>query len=85
MIHRTTFSLDETTISHLRQLSLLWHIPQAEVVRKAIDAVYRAAESSENLEVHLDTYLNKGGLNAEVADQYLNEVAENRTQWREPS
>ena len=37
MNRRTTFALDEETVQRLRKLALVWHVSQAEVVRKSIE------------------------------------------------
>ena len=82
MNKRTTFSLDEETIHRLRKLAAVWHISQAEVVRKAI----KKAESDFNSEREeklgrLRLFHKNKGVKIETADAYLDEVAENRSSW----
>ena len=36
MVHRTTFSLDEATVSRIRQLAAQWKVSQAEVIRRVV-------------------------------------------------
>ncbi len=82
MNRRTTFALDEETILRLRKLAAIWHVSQAEVVRKAI----KKAESEFNtgnkdkLDL-LRQYHEREEMKIEVADTYLDEVAENRSSW----
>ena len=82
MNRRTTFALDEETILRLKKLAAIWHVSQAEVVRKAI----KKAESEFNtgnrdkLEL-LRQYHERKEIKIEVADTYLDEVAENRSSW----
>ena len=82
MNRRTTFALDEETILRLRKLAAIWHVSQAEVVRKAI----KKAESEFNtgnrdkLDL-LRQYHEREEIKIEVADTYLDEVAENRSSW----
>lgn len=82
MNRRTTFALDEETMLRLRKLSAIWHVSQAEVVRKAI----KNAESEFNKETEkkldlLRQYHKREGVKTGIADAYLDEVAENRSSW----
>ena len=82
MNRRTTFALDEETILRLKKLAAIWHVSQAEVVRKAI----KKAESEFNtgnrdkLDL-LRQYHKREEMKIEVVDTYLDEVAENRSSW----
>jgi len=82
MEHRTSFALDETTIIKLRKLSSLWRVSQAEVVRRAIEkAEADALAETKAMVAHLRSYHAEGGLAAERANAYLQEVAGNRADW----
>jgi Arc/MetJ-type ribon-helix-helix transcriptional regulator len=82
MEHRTSFALDEATILRLRRLAGIWRVSQAEVVRKAIKkADEEVDEKSAALVDRLRAYHGQGGIDADAADSYLDEVAENRADW----
>lgn len=82
MEHRTSFALDESTISRLRHLSELWRVSQAEVVRRAVERAEAQArgEIAERLE-RLRVFHSQGGLAAERAEAYLADVAADRAEW----
>lgn len=80
MNRRTTFALDEITIQRLKKLAAIWHVSQAEVVRKAIEK----AESEFNAQTknkldQLYHYHKLQEMKDKIADAYLDEVAENRS------
>ncbi|MCF6334742.1 MAG: hypothetical protein L3J12_03265 [Spirochaetales bacterium] len=82
MNKRTTFALDEATILRLRKLAAIWHVSQAEVVRKAI----KQAESEIKTETEdkldsLRQYHKRSNLKINAVNEYLDEVAENRSDW----
>jgi len=80
MTHRTTFSLDDQTISRLKALARRWNVSQAEVVRRAVEA----AESQPNrgdARSDLNNYHQAGGLSADRANEYLREWNEDRNEW----
>lgn len=82
MNKRTTFALDEETIQRLRKLALLWHVSQAEVVRKAVEMAESEVEKLSEAKLNsFYLYHKKHGLTSAEADEYLNEVAENRSDW----
>jgi hypothetical protein len=82
MEHRTSFALDETTILRLRKLASLWHVSQAEVVRRAIEKAEAEAKAGTEAALgRLGSYHERGGLDKLRATEYLNEVAENRADW----
>jgi hypothetical protein len=82
MEHRTSFALDETTILKLRKLAGIWHVSQAEVVRRAIDKAEAEAKAETDAALgHLRAYLARGGIEQDQASAYLDEVAENRADW----
>lgn len=86
MQHRTTFALDEATISRLKLLARAWKVSQAEVVRRSVEQADRAArEAARGPLDKLNTYHLSGGLNKEVGMAYLEEVAENRADWSRDS
>jgi predicted transcriptional regulator len=82
MEHRTTFTLDETTIRRLKELAQRWRVSQAEVVRRAVAQAeadfYRARGA---LGERLRGYQAAGTLGAAAANRYLEEVAEQRADW----
>jgi hypothetical protein len=74
MTYRTTFSLDESTVVRIKNLAALWDVSQAEVVRRAVSGAQAAV---------FQNFLQSGnGLNGNIASQYLEEVRESRTSWR---
>lgn len=83
---RTTFALDEQTISKLRTLARRWNVSQAEVVRRAVRA---AAEQDDDgagaLRERLVAYHAAGRLNADDVDTYLSEASRDRHNWRHSS
>lgn len=82
MEHRTTFALDDPTIRKMKRLASRWRVSQAEVVRRAIDqADARDAEETVARIERLRDYYRRGGLSSETAASYLEEVAENRSEW----
>ena len=82
MNKRTTFALDEETIHRLRKLAAVWHVSQAEVVRKAIKKAESDfdTEREEKLD-RLRMYHKNDRIKSKTADEYLDEVAENRSSW----
>ncbi len=83
MNNRATFALDDETVSRLKKLSLLWHVSQAEVVRKAVKIADRQIEEKRKEKLsNLYLYQEKKGLDPEAADAYLLEASENRAEWR---
>lgn len=84
MTYRTTFSLDNRTISRLKHLAGTWHISQAEVVRRAI-ALADEKAATETDSTALLRNLHKSGklLAREQAEDYLAELQDNRRSWRE--
>ncbi len=82
MEHRTSFALDETTILRLRRLAGIWHVSQAEVVRRAIEKAEAEAKAETEAALgRLRSYHARGGLAQGKAAAYLDEVAENRADW----
>ena len=82
MNRRTTFALDEITILRLKKLAAIWHVSQAEVVRKAIEkAESEFNAQTENKLDQLHHYHKRNEMKEKIADIYLDEVAENRSSW----
>jgi len=82
--HRTSFALDELTIRRLRRLAKVWSVSQAEVVRRAIELAESNEESPDPL-ARLRAYHDSGGMDAQKASAWIEDVAENRKEWgREP-
>lgn len=84
--HRTSFALDEDTIRGIQHLASQWQVSQAEVVRRAI-RMTAERERSEANRIHrrLTEYQDAGRMTAEVADEYLSEVAADRSDWKRGS
>lgn len=82
MNRRTTFALDEITILRLKKLAAIWHVSQAEVVRKAIEkAESEFTAKNVNKLDQLLQYHDREDINKKNVDLYLDEVAENRSSW----
>lgn len=84
MNYRTTFALDEETISALKKLASKWQVSQAEVVRRAVAQAETRAESDRPNPVELLKALHERGegLPLKQADAYLAQVREDRKKWR---
>jgi len=78
---RTSMSLDELTIQALDTLSKKWNVSKAEVVRRAVKTLKAQADEDERLPSPveaLDWLQNGGGLVAEEAAEFRNEVKAER-------
>jgi Arc/MetJ-type ribon-helix-helix transcriptional regulator len=84
--YRTSFALDGRTIERLRRLSARWKVSQAEVVRRAVEIAERQdRDAASEVREQLQSYRASGKLNPQEADAYLEEVREDRRQWRSSS
>lgn len=87
---RTSMSLDELTIQALDTLSKKWGISKAEVVRRAVKTLKAQADQEDRLPspiAALDWLQNGGGLVADEAAEFRNEVKAERDAkryWWEP-
>jgi hypothetical protein len=82
MIHRTTFSLDEETITRIKRLALVWGVSQAEAVRRAAKLAEKdATQTAEAPLLELAAYHQKGGLEEATARAYIAEVSRDREDW----
>lgn len=82
MEYRTTFAFDGETIRRLKKLAASWHVSQAEVVRRALERMEKENDESSDIPLsRLREYHAAGGLPAEKAAVYLEEVAESRSEW----
>lgn len=82
MIHRTTFSLDEETITRIKRLALVWGVSQAEAVRRAAKlAEQDVTQAAEAPLLGLAAYHQKGGLDESTAQAYIAEISRNREDW----
>ena len=80
MTHRTSFALDEETIRKMERLARKWRVSHAGVVRRAIS---EAAERAQEKPIEkLKEFHARGGLTADLADAYLEEVRSGRAAWR---
>ncbi len=83
MTCRTTFALDRGTVGRLKRLSTIWHVSQAEVVRRAIALAEEKANAETDAASALRS-LHKSDklLVREEAEEYLAQVREDRRSWR---
>ena len=83
MTYRTTFALDEQSITRLKRLSSQWQVSQAEVVRRSLQQAENSAMQSKTNPVDLlkQLHANEVGLAEEDAARYMAEVREDRTKW----
>ena len=82
MTHRTTFTLDEATMVRIKNLAALWKVSQAELVRRAVSFAQPPAPASSPRILFEDFLKSGSGLDSKIADQYLEEVREDRQMWR---
>jgi len=81
MSHRTTFALDEATVTRIRTLAAQWQVSQAEVVRRVV--AHGAATTVPDPVAMLAALHREGqGLSATDAASYLDAVREQRQSWR---
>ena len=79
---RTSFALDSTTSDRLRRLARRWNVSQAEVVRRAVKLAADWADTEGNsVQEQLKSYRTKNRIKREAADEYLEQVAEDRSRW----
>ena len=81
MTHRTTFALDEPTVTRIRTLAAQWNVSQAEVIRRVV-AQTAAAPTPDPVALLDDLFRAGGGVPQEVAAAYLTEAREARQSWR---
>jgi putative heme degradation protein len=80
MTHRTTFALDDATVTRIRRLAAQWQVSQAEVIRRVV-AQSDAALNPDPVAM-LDALHRAGeGLTAADAASYLTAVREGRKSW----
>lgn len=76
-------ALDEATVARIRKLATAWGVSQSEAVRRAVQQAERRADAERDDPLkRLRAYHQEGGLNRRHADAYLQEVADNRSSWR---
>ncbi len=81
MTHRTTFSLDATTVQRIRSLASSWNVSQAEVIRRVVARV-EGEEHPDPVAMLQQLHQSGEGLTVEQATIYLNEVRDIRHAWR---
>ena len=81
MTHRTTFSLDDATVTRIRRLAAEWQVSQAEVIRRVV-ASTDATAKPDPLSLLDALHRSGGGLTAAEAASYLTAVHEDRKSWR---
>jgi hypothetical protein len=82
MIHRSTFALDEVTTAGIKNLSKLWNVSQAEVVRRAVSQAEIAVSKPDPVAMLKQLHTSGAGLSASSAKAYLSDVREDRKKWR---
>jgi len=82
MTHRSTFALDEATTQRIRNLSTLWQVSQAEVIRRAVAQADAPPAKPDPLALLEQLHLSAQGLTAGDAGAYLAEIRADRQQWR---
>lgn len=83
MAYRTTFALDRGTVGRLKRLSGVWHVSQAEVVRRAIAlADEKAKRETDAVDALRALHASGQLLLREQAEAYLTQVDESRRSWR---
>lgn len=81
MTHRTTFTLDEQTITRIRRLAALWQVSQAEVIRRVV-AKGEAQAQPDPVALLQALHQSGDGLRPSDAKAFLAEVREGRREWR---
>ncbi len=81
MTYRTTFSLDERTVTRVRELAAEWNVSQAEVIRRVV-ALAEVPEKPDPLQLLAELHRDGEGLSDEEASAYLAEVRADRKAWR---
>ena len=80
--HRTSFALDEATAERLRRLARIWNVSQAEVVRRAVRLAEEHADSrADSVAERLEAYRAGNRLDRKRADEYLEKVNSDRSEW----
>ncbi len=82
MTHRTTFALDEGTMTRIKGLAERWDVSQAEVVRRAVSQAEMAASKPDPVAMLKQLHSAGAGLSASSAEAYLSEVRQDRKTWR---
>lgn len=81
MTHRTTFALDDATVTRIRRLAAQWQVSQAEVIRRIV-AQTDAATRPDPVAMLESLHRAGEGLTAADAASYLTAVREDRKSWR---
>ncbi len=84
MTHRTSFALDEGTAQRIKRLATRWKVSQAEVVRRSVERAEEVGPKPDPLAL-LKEYHAKGGLDKARADQWIQELDQDRRRWRASS
>jgi hypothetical protein len=86
MTHRTSFALDEITARRIKRLATRWNVSHAEVVRRSVARAEESDQSSQPNPIELlKAYHAKGGLDKARAEQWIEEIEEDRKSWRTSS
>jgi hypothetical protein len=83
MKYRTTYALDELTVTSIKRLATLWSVSQAEVVRRAVAMADEKSNAESDRSAGLLALRESGELLVrEQAEEYLVQVRDQRQQWR---
>jgi hypothetical protein len=82
MTERCTFALDEATTARIRRLAALWHVSQAEVIRRAVSLAESPPAKPDPAEQLRKLLASGEGLKETAAKEYMAEVRANRKHWR---
>jgi hypothetical protein len=81
MTYRTTFTMDEVTITRIRRLAESWEVSQAAVIRRVV-AEAAASERPDPSALLDELHRDGGGLGREAAESYLSDARDARQVWR---
>lgn len=81
MTHRTTYALDEPTVTRIRALAVQWGVSQAEVIRRVV-ALAETPPKPDPVALLDALFAAGGGVTNEVAQDYLAEALNARREWR---
>ncbi len=82
MVHRCTYSLDESTTTRIRTLAARWSVSQAEVIRRAVAQADMPADKPDAVTLLRQLHESGNGLNEADAQRYLAQIRSDRKEWR---
>ncbi len=75
--------LDNESAARLKKLAESWQVSETEVVQRSLRNLENDAPPGKDPSAMLKAYHAKGGMDRDVAEQYLKEVYEDRKKWRD--